>query len=51
MTPEVKQAIKPKHRVYKKYVARGRRDDELDYMKMIMNETIHLIDRAKESGF
>ena len=51
MTPEVKTAIKRKHRVYKKYVARGRRDDELDYMKMIRNETTHLIDRAKESYF
>ena len=51
MTPEVKTAIKHKHRVYKKYVARGCRDDELDYMKMIRNETTHLIDHAKEFYF
>ena len=50
-TPEVKTAIKRKHRVYKKYVARGRRDDELDYMKMIRNDNNHLISRAKESYF
>ena len=51
MTPEVKTAIKRKHRVHKKYVARGRRDDELNYIKMIRNDTTHLIDRAKESYF
>ena len=51
MTPEVKTAIKCKHRVYKKYAAKSRRDDELDYMKMIRNQTTHLIDRAKESYF
>ena len=51
MTPEVKTAIKHKYRVCKKYVSRGRQDDELDYMKMIRNETTHLIDRAKESYF
>ena len=51
MTPEVKTVIKCKHRVYKKYVARGCQDDEHDYMKMIWNETTHLINHTKESYF
>ena len=48
MTPEIKTAIKRKHRVHKKYVSRGRKSDELAYLRAVRNETTYLIDRAKE---
>ena len=51
MTPEIKTAIRRKHRVHKKYVSRGRKIDELAYMRVVRNETTHLIDRAKEHHF
>ena len=51
ITPEIKRAIRRKHRVYKKYVSRGRKIDELAYMRVVRNETTHLIDRAKEHYF
>ena len=48
MTPEIKTAIRRKHRVHKTYVSRGRKIDELSYMSVVRNDTTHLIDRAKE---
>ena len=51
IAPEIKTAIKRKHKVYKKYVSRGRKIDELAYMRVVRNETTHLIDRAKEQYF
>ena len=51
MTPEIKTAIRRKHRVHKKYVSRCRKTDELAYIKVVRNETTHLIDRAKEHYF
>ena len=51
MTPEIKRAIRRKHRVYKKYVSRGRKIDELAYMRVVRNKTTHLIDRAKGHYF
>ena len=51
MTPEFETSIRRKHRVHKKYVSRDRKIDELAYMKVVRNETAHLIDRAKEHYF
>ena len=51
VTPEIIAAIRWKHRIYKKYVSRGRKIDELANMKVVRNETTHLIDRAKEHYF
>ena len=48
MTPDVKTAIRRKHRVHKKYVSRGHKIDELAYMRVVRNETTHIIDHAKE---
>ena len=39
ITPEIKTAIKHKHRVYNKYVRRGRRPDECDNVWLIRNDT------------
>ena len=37
ITPEIKTAIKRKHRVYNKYVRQGRRPDEWDNVRLIRN--------------
>ena len=46
-TSEIKAAIRRKHRVYKQYVSRGHKIDGLAFMKVVRNETTHLIDRTK----
>ena len=51
MTPEIKTTIRRKHRVHKKYVSRGCKIDILAHMKIVRNETTHLIVRAKEHYF
>ena len=51
ITPEIKTAVRRKQRVYKKYVSRGRRIDELAYMRVVRNETTHLIDPCKRTLF
>ena len=51
MTPEIKTAIRRKHRVHKRYVSRGCKIDESAHTKVVRNETTHLIDRAKEHYF
>ena len=48
MTPEIETAIRRKHRVHKKYVSRGRKIDELAYMRVVTNETTHFFDCEKE---
>ena len=48
MTPEIKTAVRRKHRVHKKYVSGGRKIDELADMRVVRNEIAHFIDRAKE---
>ena len=51
MTTEIKTTIRRKHRVHKKYISRGRKIDELAFMKVVRNETTHLTDHAKEHYF
>ena len=51
ITPEIKTAIKRKHRVYNKYVSRGRRPDEWDNVRLIRNDTSKMITTAKDNYF
>ena len=41
ITPKLKTAIKCKHRVYNKYVKRGRRPDEWEYVRQVRNCLLH----------
>ena len=51
ITPEIKTAIKRKHRVYSKYVKRGRRLDEWENVRVIRNDTSKMITAAKDNYF
>ena len=51
MTATLKSAIKRKHRVYNKYVKRGRKPDDWEYVRKVRNETSSLITRAKDEYF
>ena len=49
INPEIKTAIKRKHRVYNKYIRRGRRPDEWDNVRLIQNDTSKMITIAKDN--
>ena len=51
ITPEIKTAIKRKHRVYNTYVRRGRKSEEWEYVRVTRNETSKIITDAKETYF
>ena len=51
ITPELKTAIKRKHRVFKKYKDRGRWLEDWNLVKEVRNETSRLITKAKENYF
>ena len=51
ITPEIKTAIKRKHRVYNKYVKRGRRLDGWENVRVIRNDTSKMIATAKDNHF
>ena len=51
ITPEIKTAIKRKHRVYNKYVRRGRRPDKWDNVRLIRNDTSKMITTIKDKYF
>ena len=42
-------AIKRKHRIYNKYVRRGRKPDEWEYVRLTRNEISKMITDAKEN--
>ena len=46
---EVKRAIKRKHRVYKKFVLRGRKADDWSYAQEVKKSTSTLVATAKEN--
>ena len=50
-TPKFKTTIKRKHRVYNKYVKRGRKPDEWDYVRQVRNETLAMITNTKDDYF
>ena len=49
ITSETEAAIKRKHRVYNKYVRRGRKPEEWEYVRVTRNETSKIITDAKET--
>ena len=51
MTATLKSAIKPKRRVYNKYVKRGRKPDDWEYVRTVYNETFSRITKAKDAYF
>ena len=51
MTPEIKTAIKHKHRIYNKYVKRGCKPIEWEYVRLTRNETSKIIRDARENYF
>jgi len=51
ITPELKTAIKRKHRVFRKYKDRGRRLEDWNLVKEVRNKTSRLITKAKENYF
>ena len=51
ITPEIKTAIKRKHRVYNKFVRRGRRPDEWDNVRLIRNGSSKMVTIAKDNYF
>ena len=51
ITPKLKTAIKRKHRVYNKYVNRGRKPDEWEYVRQVRNETSAMITNSKDDYF
>ena len=51
MTAALKSAIKRKHRVYNKYVKRGRKPDDWENVRTVRNETSSRITKAKDEYF
>ncbi len=51
ITPELKSAIKRKHRVYRKFVQRGRRQEDWNLVKETRNRTSKMIIHEKESYY
>ena len=51
ITKELKSAIRRKHRVYRKFVQRGRKPEEWNLVKKIRNMTSKMIVHAKESYY
>ena len=51
MTPSLKSVIKRKHRVYNKYVRRGRKPDDWEYVRTVRNQTSSKITQAKDEYF
>ncbi len=51
ITQEVKRAIKRKHRVFRKFLRRGKKQQDWDYFKIVHNKTTKIIATAKETYF
>ena len=51
ISPHIKSAIKCKQKVYRKFCKRGRRDQDMSYIKRVRNETSKIILNAKEEYF
>ena len=51
ITDEVKKAIKRKHRVYRKYVKRGRKPDDWTHVKQIKSNMAKLIADTKNKYY
>ena len=51
ITCEIKTAVKRKHRVFNKYVKRGRKPEHWEYVKLVRNATCRMITNARETYF
>ena len=51
ITPKLKTAIKHKHQIYNKYVKRGRKPDEWEYVTQARNKTSAMIMNSKDDYF
>ena len=51
ITKEVKTAIRRKHRIYNKYVKTGNKQEDWEQVRIVRNQTIHLIDDTKDNYF
>ena len=51
ITKEIKTAIRRKHRIYSKYIKRGSKQKDWEQVRIVRNQTTHLIDDAKENYF
>ena len=51
MTAALISAIKHKHGVYNKYVKRGSKPDDWDYVRTVRNQTSSRITKAKDDYF
>ena len=51
MTATLKSAIKRKHIVYNKYIKRGWKPDDWEYVQSVRNETSAKINKAKDDYF
>ena len=51
MTREIKTAVKGKYRACKKFSNRGRNPADWERIRILRNETIRLVDAAKDNGF
>ena len=51
MTATLKSAIKRKHIVYNKYVKRGWKPDDWEYVRKVRNETSFKVTKAKDEYF
>ena len=51
ITKEVKTAIRRKQRIYNKYIKRGSKQEDWEQVRIVRNQTTHLIDDAKEDYF
>ena len=51
MTKEIKTAIRRKHGIYNKYIKRESKQEDWEQVRIVRNQTTHLIDDAKENYF
>ena len=51
ITDDVKKAVKRKHRVYRKYVKRGRKHEDWTRVKQVKNDTTKIINDAKNKYY
>ena len=51
ITKEIKTAIRCKHCIYNKYIKRGSKQEDWEQVRIVRNQTTHLIDDAKKNYF
>ena len=51
ITKEIKTAIRRKHQIFNKYIKRGSKQEDWEQVRIVRNQTTHLIDDDKENYF